>query len=89
MSDAQVLVYVLVGLMALAGTVGTAVLATRQKQTTDLVNALQAEVTSLREELGALRRRERATEDYIDELRQHINDRKPPPPPPWPHGLTG
>ncbi|MGE3448983.1 MAG: hypothetical protein AB7H92_15550 [Microbacteriaceae bacterium] len=88
MSDAQVFVAVVVALLALIGTVGTAVLATRQKQTTDLVNALQAEVQSLREEVGALRKRERAAEDYIDELRRHINDQKPPPPPQWPPTLV-
>lgn len=26
-------------------------------------------------------------DNYIGELRQHINDQKPPPPPDWPEGL--
>ncbi|WP_440708836.1 hypothetical protein [Herbiconiux sp. YIM B11900] len=37
---------------------------------------------------AAARKRERIRDDYIYELRDHIDMRKPPPPPPWPEGLT-
>lgn len=94
MSDAQVVVYLLVGLMALAGTIGTAVLAARQKGLTDLVGALQKEVDRLRDKAGdneqrieKLERRDRAWADYVHKLRAHITQQKPPPPPEWPIGL--
>lgn len=84
MSDTQVVVAAL----ALLGVVLSGALAFWQKATSDLVNALQAEVAALRTEVGELKSRERLAEDYIDVLRDHINQHKPPPPPPWPHGLT-
>ncbi len=94
MSEAQIAVYILVALLALAGTIGTAILATRQKGLTDLVGALQAEVKALRDKatdnearIARLERRDRAWADYVHELRRHINDRKGPPPPEWPAGL--
>lgn len=94
MSDTQALVYVLVGLLALGGTIGTAVLASRQKGLTDLTVALQAEIQSLRDEvrsndvrIAKLETRDRAWADYVHMLRAHIADEKPPPPPAWPPGL--
>jgi hypothetical protein len=93
-SDVQVVVYLLVGLMALAGTIGTAVLAARQKGLTDLVGALQTEVERLRDKasdnearIARLERRDRAWADYVHQLRAHIVAQKPPPPPEWPAGL--
>jgi len=93
-SDAQILVYVIVGVLALAGTIGSAVLASRQKGLTDLVSALQAEVASLRDKasdnesrIARLERRDRAWADYVHTLRAHIVAQKPPPPPEWPAGL--
>ncbi len=94
MSDAQILVYVIVAALALAGTVGTAVLAARQKGLTDLVAALQREVQALRDKasdnesrIARLERRDRAWADYVHVLRRHITQQKPPPPPEWPPGL--
>lgn len=94
MTDAMVVVYLLVGAMALAGTVGTAVLSARQKGLTDLVGALQTEVERLRDKAGdneqrieKLERRDRAWADYVHRLRAHITAQKPPPPPEWPAGL--
>ncbi len=94
MSDAQIVVYILVGLLALAGTVGSAVLASRQKGLTDLVSALQTEVQALRDKasdnesrIARLERRDRAWADYVHVLRRHITQQKPPPPPEWPPGL--
>ncbi len=94
MSDAQILVYVIVAALALAGTVGTAVLASRQKGLTDLVAALQREVQALRDKasdnesrIARLERRDRAWADYVHVLRKHITQQKPPPPPEWPPGL--
>lgn len=92
--DAQVVVYLLVGLMALAGTVGTAVLASRQKGLTDLVAALQTEVESLRDKastnetrIARLESRERRLVNYVHRLRSHITLQLPPPPPEWPADL--
>lgn len=94
MSDAQIVVYLLVGLMALAGTIGTAVLASRQKGLTDLVSALQAEVAALRDKAGenaeriaGLEGRERRLINYVHRLRAHIVQQLPPPPPEWPADL--
>lgn len=94
MSEAQVVVYLLVALLALAGTIGTAVLAARQKGLTDLVGALQTEVAALRDKasdneqrIAKLERRDRAWADYVHRLRAHIFSQQPPPPPEWPAGL--
>lgn len=92
--DAQIVVYLLVGAMALAGTVGTAVLAARQKGLTDLVSALQAEVAATRAEVAEnesrirrLEGRERRLINYVHRLRAHIVQQLPPPPPEWPADL--
>ena len=77
-----------VAVLALLGVVIGAVLAFWQKTISDLVHALQTEVAALRLELASARSQERISDDYIDSLRSHINDRKPPPPPPFPPGLT-
>ena len=94
MSDAQVVVTVVVGVLAFVGTVGTAVLASRQKGLTDLTERLQVEIEALRrnvsdndKRIGRLESRDRAWADYVHILRRHINDQKPPPPPEWPPGL--
>lgn len=94
MTDAQVVVYLLVGAMALAGTVGTAVLSSRQKGLTDLVSALQTEVESLRDKastnetrIARLESRERRLVNYVHRLRSHITLQLPPPPPEWPADL--
>ena len=36
----------------------------------------------------SLERRIRILQDYVDELRAHIADRKPPPPPSWPKEMN-
>lgn len=94
MSEAQVVVYLLVALLALAGTIGTAVLAARQKGLTDLVGALQVEVERLRDKASdneqrivRLESRDRAWANYVHRLRAHIVAQLPPPPPEWPKGL--
>jgi hypothetical protein len=94
MSDTALAVSVVVAILALVGTIGTAILASRQKGLTDLVGALQDEVRSLREtarnndlRIAKLETRDRNWADYVHMLRAHISDEKPPPPPPWPAGL--
>ena len=54
------------------------------KETTD---AMKADIKDLKEEQKAAKKRERVRDDYIQELRKHIEDGNPPPPPPWPAGL--
>ncbi len=94
MNDTQAAVYILVGFMALAGAIGTAILGARQKGLADLVSALQTEIESLRDKasdnearIAKLERRDRQWANYVHVLRRHINDRQPPPPPEWPPGL--
>ena len=91
MTDTAALV---VALLGLAGTIGVAVLAARQKGLSDLVSALQTEVSSLRDQVAdndsriqRLERRDRAWQDYVHILRAHIYAQKPPPPPEWPEEL--
>jgi hypothetical protein len=79
---------------AIAGIV-VAILNRRGNRENALIDQLQDEVKSAREQLGKVEtrvddslRRERIRDDYIHELRDHIDQRKPPPPPPWPEGLT-
>jgi hypothetical protein len=94
MTETQALIYVLVGLLALAGTVGAAVVGSRQKGLSDLVTSLQTEVGALRNaardadiRIAKLETRDRAWADYVHKLRAHITEQKPPPPPEWPAGL--
>ncbi len=88
MTDTQVLIAAVVAILALVGTVVSAVVAFWQKATSDLVLALQTEVAALRAELAGYRMRENVADDYIASLRDHIDQRLPPPPPPFPPGLT-
>lgn len=81
MSDGTILLGVIVAVIGFAGAVTAAVVAARQKGLTDLVVALQAEVVSLRAEVADLRDERDVHEEYIEVLRQHIAEQKPPPPP--------
>jgi len=94
MTETQAVVYILVGFMALAGTVGTAVLAARQKGLTELTERLQTEVAALRDvadqnatRIARLEGRERRLINYVHRLRAHIVQQLPPPPPEWPADL--
>lgn len=95
MTDTAIIVGIFVAVLGLAGTIGAAVVAARQKAASDLLNALQAEVRELRaeaarrdERIDRLERDRRVRDAYIDRLRRHIIDEKPPPPPDWPAGLS-
>lgn len=87
MSDTQALIYIIVAALALAGTIGTAVLATRQKGLADLAERLQSRVAELDNRLARLESRDRAWANYVHVLRQHIVAQKPPPPPEYPANL--
>ena len=54
------------------------------KQTTD---DMKADIKELKAEQKAAKKREQVRDDYIRDLRKHIEDGNPPPPPPWPAGL--
>jgi TolA-binding protein len=83
-----------VGLIAaVAGWVTTRI-QHRGKPENALIDQLQEELLSMRKDITDLkleqaqsRRRERIRDDYINQLRQHIADQKPPPAPEWPKGL--
>jgi Skp family chaperone for outer membrane proteins len=53
-----------------------------------MIDQHQEEIQSLRAENSELRKTRRRQDDYIDALRKHISDGKPPPPPPWPETLV-
>jgi hypothetical protein len=86
-NETQAVVYLIVAALALAGTIGTAVLASRQKGLTDLAERLQARVEELDGRLARLESRDRAWANYVHVLRQHIVAQKPPPPPDYPPNL--
>lgn len=62
--------------------------AQRGKNKTDLLDQYQEDRDKDRTRITALERRERIRDDYIEQLRFHISEGKPPPPPPFPAGLT-
>lgn len=93
--DEVVALYALMGVLFTAVvSVVVVVLTGKQKAVVTLVESLQTEVESLREQVGdnetriqRLERRDRQWADYVHILRRHIYDQKPPPPPEWPAGL--
>lgn len=67
----------------------------RGKPENALIDQLQEEQATMREDITTLKtdaraslRREYVRDNYIRELRHHIDSGKPPPPPPWPPELT-
>lgn len=44
-------------------------------------------MAALEKRVGTLERVAAIRMDYIEQLRQHIEERKPPPPPPYPKGV--
>lgn len=51
------------------------------------VAAVKADINALKTEMAQSRKRERIRDDYINKLRRHIEEGKPPPAPEWPEGL--
>jgi seryl-tRNA synthetase len=54
------------------------------KETTD---AMKQDIKDLKEEQKKAKKREQVRDNYIIQLREHINAGNPPPPPAWPEGL--
>lgn len=86
---------VLVALIAGVAGIVVALLNRRGNRENALIDQLQEQVKTAQDQLGKVNervdqslRRERIRDNYIHELRDHIDMRKPPPPPPWPEGLT-
>lgn len=86
---------VIVALIAAVAGIVVAILNRRGNRENALIDQLQEDVQSARTQLEKVEtrvneslQRERIRDDYIHELRDHIDMRKPPPPPPWPDGLT-
>lgn len=50
----------------------------------DVIASLQRQLDALSEKVDRMEEHDRIKEDYIDKLRDHINQGSPPPPPPWP-----
>ena len=50
--------------------------------------AMKKDIADLKAEQAQSKKRERIRDDYINRLRQHIADHKPPPAPEWPSGLN-
>lgn len=92
---ASALPTVLVALIAAVAGIVVAILNRRGNRENALIDQLQEQVKTAQDQLGKVNdrvdqslRRERIRDNYIHELRDHIDMRKPPPPPPWPEGLT-
>ena len=84
-----------IAVLAGLATIIVAVINRRGRVENQLIDQLQEERIQLREEraelldrLIAIEHRERLRDDYIRELRSHIDRRRPPPPPPWPEGTS-
>jgi len=83
-----------VPVLALCGTWLTVRIQHRGKPENALIDQMQEEMKAMREDIAGLKteqakskRRERIRDDYINKLRRHIEESKPPPAPEWPDGL--
>jgi TolA-binding protein len=80
--------------LALCGTWLTVKIQHRGKPENALIDQLQEEMVSMRGDIASLKleqnkakRREQIRDNYINQLRRHIEAGNPPPPPEWPEGL--
>ena len=85
---------IIVGAIALIGTLVANMIQHRGKPENALIDQLQEEMGAMRKDISDLkteqirsRRREQIRDDYINKLRRHIEDGNPPPAPEWPAGL--
>jgi hypothetical protein len=62
------------------------VAAIRTEKANDMA-VMRQDIADLKAEQGKAKRREMIRDNYINRLRQHIADQKPPPAPDWPEGL--
>lgn len=46
-----------------------------------------ADIARLTDRMDGMEHRERLLLDYVEDLRMHISNGRPPPPPQWPEGL--
>ena len=51
------------------------------------LSAMKKDISDLKDEQRKSKKRERIRDDYINKLRRHIEEGKPPPAPEWPAGL--
>lgn len=69
---------------------------TRHQQETDKLEGrylrelveVRQEMTEVKDRVGRMEAREMTLQDYVADLRHHIDSGKGPPPPPWPPALT-
>lgn len=85
---------IIVGVIAVVGTLVSTRIQHRGKPENALIDQLQEEMGSMRSDIAELKleqqrskKRERIRDDYINKLRRHIEDGNPPPAPDWPAGL--
>lgn len=58
-----------------------------QEERSQLQKERQESVTASDNRVSSLERRHKVLEDYVGQLRRHIDDRLDPPAPPWPKEL--
>lgn len=73
-------------LVALFGLIGV-VLKIAYDSLTEDKSQIKADVSQLKHQVSALLLQGRYKDDYINALRSHIEQGKPPPPPSYPHAL--
>ena len=81
------IVTVIVAIVAVVGTVWSARTQNRSKPENAFIDQLQEDLRDVRTRMDRVERRERVRDDYIAQLRSHIEQGAPPPPPPWPAAL--
>ncbi|MHC6592437.1 hypothetical protein [Arthrobacter sp. C152] len=86
--------YVILPVMSLLGAWLVAKIQHKGRPENALIDQLQEELTrhaarisGLETEQNKAKRRELIRDNYINKLRDHINQGNPPPPPEWPEGL--
>ncbi|RLP69316.1 hypothetical protein D9V30_08395 [Mycetocola reblochoni] len=76
-----------VAVIGALATIGAALANNSGRRENNLIEQLQEQSNTQAQQIGGLLKRERARDDYIEQLRLHISNGNPPPPPPWPDDL--
>ena len=94
MEWAQLTPAVIVAVIGFGGAWVTSKIQNKGRPENVLIDQLQEEltrhaarITGLESEQYKAKKREQIRDNYINRLREHINQGNPPPPPEWPDGL--